>query len=59
MAPFLVVKDFILIGQHTSPKTAMKEIDELYTVFKDIYKKWKLDVSSGRPLFNHFNRLIL
>lgn len=45
MAPFAVVKDFILIGQHTSPKTAMKEIDELYNVFKDIYQRWKLDVS--------------
>ncbi|CAL8323200.1 unnamed protein product [Merluccius merluccius] len=42
-SPATLVKDFILIGQHTSPKTAMKEIDELYTVFKDIYKKWKLD----------------
>ncbi|XP_059902533.1 deoxyribonuclease I-like 1-like [Gadus macrocephalus] len=42
-SPATLVKDFILIGQHTSPKTAMKEIDELYTVFKDIYKKWKMD----------------
>uniref|UniRef100_A0A3Q4MA56 Deoxyribonuclease I-like 1-like n=1 Tax=Neolamprologus brichardi TaxID=32507 RepID=A0A3Q4MA56_NEOBR len=25
------------------PKTAMKEIDELYAVFKRIYKKWKTD----------------
>ncbi|KAG7249395.1 hypothetical protein CRUP_002094, partial [Coryphaenoides rupestris] len=38
--PFI---DFILIGQHTSPKTAMKEMDELYNVFKDIYQRWKLD----------------
>lgn len=44
MGLFAVVKDFILIGQHTSPKTAMKEIEELYSVFKDIYQKWKLDV---------------
>uniref|UniRef100_A0A3Q4GFK8 Deoxyribonuclease I-like 1-like n=1 Tax=Neolamprologus brichardi TaxID=32507 RepID=A0A3Q4GFK8_NEOBR len=36
-------RDFVLIGQHTSPKTAMKEIDELYAVFKRIYKKWKTD----------------
>lgn len=41
---FSVVKDFVLIGQHTSPKTAMKELDELYAVFKRIYKKWKTDV---------------
>lgn len=39
-----VVKDFVLIGQHTCPKTAMKEMDELYTVFREIYKKWKTDV---------------
>lgn len=45
MGPSAVVKDFVLIGQHTSPKTAMKEIEQLYTVFKDIYQKWKLDVS--------------
>ncbi|KAM7404597.1 hypothetical protein PAMP_011932 [Pampus punctatissimus] len=42
-SPTTLVKDFVLIGQHTCPKTAMKEIDELYTVFRDIYKKWKTD----------------
>uniref|UniRef100_A0A8D3B9H9 Deoxyribonuclease n=1 Tax=Scophthalmus maximus TaxID=52904 RepID=A0A8D3B9H9_SCOMX len=42
-SPTTLVKDFVLIGQHTSPKTAMKEIDELYTVFKGIYRKWKND----------------
>ncbi|KAM4610134.1 deoxyribonuclease I-like 1-like [Polymixia lowei] len=42
-SPTTLVKDFVLIGQHTSPKTAMKEIDELYTVFKGIYKKWRTD----------------
>lgn len=41
---FSVLKDFVLVGQHTCPKTAMKEMDELYTVFKWIYKKWKTDV---------------
>lgn len=45
MLYFSVVKDFVLIGQHTCPKTAMKEIDELYTVFKGIYKNLKTDVS--------------
>lgn len=44
-----VVKDFVLIGQHTCPKTAMKEIDELYTVFKGISKKWKMDVGQTPP----------
>ncbi|XP_058497845.1 deoxyribonuclease I-like 1-like [Solea solea] len=42
-SPTTLVKDFVLIGQHTSPKTAMKEMDELYTVFKEVYKKWKTD----------------
>ncbi|KAM3872621.1 deoxyribonuclease I-like 1-like [Diretmus argenteus] len=42
-SPTTLVKDFVLIGQHTCPKTAMKEIDELYTVFKGINKKWKTD----------------
>ncbi|XP_068996669.1 TRAF3-interacting JNK-activating modulator-like [Embiotoca jacksoni] len=43
ISPTTLVKDFVLIGQHTCPKNAMKEIDELYTVFKGIYKKWKTD----------------
>ncbi|XP_072223089.1 deoxyribonuclease I-like 1-like [Leuresthes tenuis] len=42
-SPTTLVKDFVLIGHHTCPKTAMKEIDELYTVVKGIYKKWKTD----------------
>ncbi|XP_054465254.1 deoxyribonuclease I-like 1-like isoform X1 [Anoplopoma fimbria] len=42
-SPTTLVKDFVLIGQHTCPRNAMKEIDELYTVFKGIYKKWKTD----------------
>ncbi|KAM4562577.1 deoxyribonuclease I-like 1-like [Odontesthes bonariensis] len=42
-SPSTLVKDFVLIGHHTCPKTAMKEIDELHTVVKGIYKKWKTD----------------
>ncbi|XP_067382000.1 deoxyribonuclease I-like 1-like isoform X1 [Channa argus] len=42
-SPTTSVKDFVLIGQHTCPKTAMKEMDELYTVFKGISKTWKTD----------------
>ncbi|KAM9342086.1 deoxyribonuclease I-like 1-like [Pholidichthys leucotaenia] len=42
-SPTTLVKDLVLIGHHTCPKTAMKEIDELYTVFKEIYKKWKTE----------------
>lgn len=40
-----VVKDFVLIGQHTCPRSAMKEIEQLYAVVKGIQKKWKIDVS--------------
>ncbi|XP_055747225.1 deoxyribonuclease I-like 1-like [Salvelinus fontinalis] len=42
-SPTTLVKDFVLVGQHTCPKTAMKEIDELYTVFNGICKKWKTE----------------
>ncbi|MED6235083.1 hypothetical protein ATANTOWER_015243 [Ataeniobius toweri] len=42
-SPTTLVKDFVLIGQHTCPKTAMKEIDELYSVVKRIHQKWKID----------------
>uniref|UniRef100_A0A8C2XGQ9 Deoxyribonuclease n=1 Tax=Cyclopterus lumpus TaxID=8103 RepID=A0A8C2XGQ9_CYCLU len=30
-SPTTLVKDFVLIGQHTCPRNAMKEINELYT----------------------------
>ncbi|XP_041801393.1 deoxyribonuclease I-like 1-like isoform X7 [Chelmon rostratus] len=42
-SPTTLVKDFVLIGHHTCPRNAMKEIDQLYTVFKGIHKKWKTD----------------
>uniref|UniRef100_A0A3Q1G2K4 Deoxyribonuclease n=1 Tax=Acanthochromis polyacanthus TaxID=80966 RepID=A0A3Q1G2K4_9TELE len=42
-SPTTLVKNFVLIGQHTCPKTAMKEMDELYTVFKGMHKKWKTE----------------
>ncbi|XP_051949685.1 deoxyribonuclease I-like 1-like [Xyrauchen texanus] len=38
----LVVKN-ILIGQHTCPKNAMKEIEALYKVFQAVRKKWKIE----------------
>ncbi|KAL4646116.1 deoxyribonuclease gamma-like [Arapaima gigas] len=40
-SPTTIVKDFILVGQHTCPKNAMKEIDELYDVFQEVSQKWK------------------
>lgn len=48
---FTVVKDFVLIGQHTCPKHAMKEIDQLYNVFTGIHKKWKTDVGYALTSF--------
>ncbi|KAK5863452.1 hypothetical protein PBY51_000481 [Eleginops maclovinus] len=42
-SPTTLLKDFVLIGQHTCPRNAMKEINELYTVFKGIYQKWKTE----------------
>ncbi|XP_041654462.1 deoxyribonuclease I-like 1-like [Cheilinus undulatus] len=42
-SPTTLVKDFVLIGQHTCPKNAMKEMDQLYTVFKEVHQKWKTD----------------
>ncbi|CAJ1085370.1 deoxyribonuclease I-like 1-like [Xyrichtys novacula] len=42
-SPSTLVKDFVLIGQHTCPKNAMKEMDQLYTVFKGVHQKWKTD----------------
>ncbi|XP_054649353.1 deoxyribonuclease gamma-like isoform X3 [Dunckerocampus dactyliophorus] len=35
------VKNFILVGLHTDPSNAVKELDRLYDVFKEVLKKWK------------------
>ncbi|XP_068604039.1 deoxyribonuclease I-like 1-like isoform X2 [Brachionichthys hirsutus] len=42
-SPTTLAKDIVLIGQHTCPRNAMKEIEQLYTVFKGIHKKWRTD----------------
>ncbi|NP_001002403.1 deoxyribonuclease I-like 1-like precursor [Danio rerio] len=42
-SPTTLVKNFVLIGQHTSPKSAMKEMDSLYEVFQTVKKKWKTE----------------
>ncbi|XP_051961618.1 deoxyribonuclease gamma-like [Xyrauchen texanus] len=42
-APKTVAKEFVLIPQHTTPSNATKEIDELYDVFVDIRKRWKIE----------------
>ncbi|KAM6924681.1 LOW QUALITY PROTEIN: deoxyribonuclease I-like 1-like [Xenentodon cancila] len=41
-SPTTLVKDFVLIGQHTCPKPP-REIDELYTVRQRDLQKWKID----------------
>ncbi|XP_067227250.1 deoxyribonuclease-1-like 1 isoform X2 [Chanodichthys erythropterus] len=42
-APKTVAKEFVLIPQHTTPSNATKEIDELYDVFVDVRKRWKIE----------------
>ncbi|XP_064414352.1 deoxyribonuclease-1-like isoform X1 [Latimeria chalumnae] len=37
------LRDFVLIPQHTAPKNAVKEIDELYDVFMFMKRKWKTE----------------
>lgn len=39
-----VVKNIVIIGHHTSPKSALKEMDELYRVFQAVKEKWKTEV---------------
>uniref|UniRef100_UPI00398E6E82 deoxyribonuclease gamma-like n=1 Tax=Pristiophorus japonicus TaxID=55135 RepID=UPI00398E6E82 len=34
------IKDFALVSQHTCPKDAVREIDELYDVFQEVRKHW-------------------
>ncbi|KAJ8358757.1 hypothetical protein SKAU_G00152820 [Synaphobranchus kaupii] len=41
-APKTAIGEFVLIPQHTTPSNATKEIDELYDVFLDVKKKWKV-----------------
>lgn len=40
-----VVKEFVIIPQHTTPETAVREIDELYDVYLDVKQRWKSKVS--------------
>uniref|UniRef100_H3C1K4 Deoxyribonuclease n=1 Tax=Tetraodon nigroviridis TaxID=99883 RepID=H3C1K4_TETNG len=35
------VGNFVLIPQHTSPSSAVEEIDALYDVVDDVYRRWK------------------
>uniref|UniRef100_A0A8C8RU43 Deoxyribonuclease n=1 Tax=Pelusios castaneus TaxID=367368 RepID=A0A8C8RU43_9SAUR len=40
-SPKTVVKEFVIIPQHTTPETAVREIDELYDVYLDVKQRWK------------------
>ncbi|XP_074861946.1 deoxyribonuclease gamma isoform X2 [Carettochelys insculpta] len=40
-SPKTVVKEFVIIPQHTTPETATREIDELYDVYLDVKQRWK------------------
>ncbi|XP_069037458.1 deoxyribonuclease-1-like 1 isoform X1 [Lepisosteus oculatus] len=41
-APKTVARDIVLIPQHTAPANATKEIDELYDVFQEVKRLWKI-----------------
>ncbi|XP_066499356.1 deoxyribonuclease I-like 1-like [Hoplias malabaricus] len=42
-SPTTLVKNFVIIGHHTCPTKAMKEMDELFEVFRAVKKKWKTE----------------
>ncbi|XP_042563855.1 deoxyribonuclease gamma isoform X2 [Clupea harengus] len=39
-SPRTEVKDFVIIPIHTAPEDAVREIDELFDVFKDVQQRW-------------------
>ncbi|XP_009870723.1 PREDICTED: deoxyribonuclease gamma [Apaloderma vittatum] len=42
-SPKTAVKDFAIIPLHTTPDTAVREIDELYDVYLDVKQHWKTE----------------
>ncbi|NXC15524.1 DNSL3 Deoxyribonuclease, partial [Corythaeola cristata] len=42
-SPKTAVKEFAIIPLHTTPETAVREIDELYDVYLDIKQRWKTE----------------
>ncbi|XP_064375034.1 deoxyribonuclease gamma isoform X2 [Dromaius novaehollandiae] len=40
LSPKTAVKEFAIIPQHTTPETAVREIDELYDVYLDVKQRW-------------------
>ncbi|NXA41931.1 DNSL3 Deoxyribonuclease, partial [Eudromia elegans] len=41
LSPGAAVKEFAVIPLHTTPETAVREIDELYDVYLDVKQRWK------------------
>lgn len=48
----LEVKDFVIIPIHTVPEAAVREIDELYDVVKDVQQRWTSEVNARTPLIS-------
>ncbi|XP_010140372.1 PREDICTED: deoxyribonuclease gamma [Buceros rhinoceros silvestris] len=42
-SPKTVVKEFAIIPLHTTPETAVREIDELFDVYLDVKQRWKTE----------------
>ncbi|XP_010072894.1 PREDICTED: deoxyribonuclease gamma [Pterocles gutturalis] len=42
-SPKTAVKEFVMVPLHTTPETAVREIDELYDVYLDIKQRWKTE----------------
>lgn len=42
---FVGAGNFVLIPQHTSPDSAVKEIDTLYDVVADVRHRWNMNVN--------------
>lgn len=43
----LVIKDFVLIPQHTTPTNTTKELDALYDVLQKVREMWKVEVKEN------------
>lgn len=55
----VAIKKFVLVALHTEPQQTVQELDRLYDVFEEVFKKWKNAVrfqgTSWRyqPIFSH------
>ncbi|KAF0032296.1 hypothetical protein F2P81_014586 [Scophthalmus maximus] len=46
------VKNFVLIPQHTSPDSAVKEVNALYDVVADVRSRWNTNVHTLSQVYN-------